>query len=437
MGLLERAHSLQSAARRKEGLLHLGRRLFQRLTGSADFDRPTSPEELQSAPTSPPGGRNAILATEASSAAAIAVESEPEETTLLFEEVSGLPEVAEPRASEAGRPDSELRARTPEQIGQEVLSALTRLRRGFESPARLFDLLAEELGFSRAALLLYDPLRMVYAPWAGRGYDKTTVQRLRIPLGYNSTFDRLADGETLRLSEASELEQLRSFFSFREFSSLKHALLIPLMHVRKLIALLLITEQKPGPWGSDPTFYDSIAERSAELLYEARERHLEALTQDPSYLETFREELLVRPSALRDLILRRAAEAAANQTPLLAIRLTLQEVVGAVLKSVQGFESFRLREDISGIVMAIFSSVGTVARLDGDHLLVLVCTADPPDLETLTRHLESVLRYYYPSLAEHKNLGLQPEMRKWNGAADQADQILDSFDQNHAGDRGL
>jgi len=319
-------------------------------------------------------------------------------------------------------------APTPEQRRQEILSALTRLRRGLEAPARLFSLLSEELGFTRAALLLYDPLRMVFAPWAACGYDPTTLQRLRIPLGYSDAFNTLAAGETLRLSQEGDLAQLRAFFSFREFSALRYALLVPFVHGSKWIAILLVTDQRADPLDNDPGLYRSIAERAAELLYEARERHLEALTKDPAHLDSVRQELLARRSALARLVVRCAVSSAANQLPLLAMRLDFREVFAAVLRSAPALDPFRLREDVYAVVLALVSSVGTAAQLDSEHLLVLIHGMEPSDPELLLRHLEGVLKRYFPTLAEHQELGLHPELRSWSGPPEQAEEILESFD---------
>jgi hypothetical protein len=316
----------------------------------------------------------------------------------------------------------------PDERRQEVLSALTRARRGLEAPARLFQLLGDELGLRKAALLLYDPLRLVFAPWAACGYDQTTLQRLRIPMGYNGTFDRMAGGETLHFSEPSDLAQLRPLFSFREFSTLQHAVFVPFLHTRKWIAIFVSTEQSPAPWGSDPAFYATVAERAAELLYEARERHLEAVSHDGDFLESLRRELLVRPTGLRPLMRRSAEEAVANGKPFVVIRFDLRTALSVIHQAAPSFVPFRLGEDLCGMVLALFRSLGTAVRPDPDHLLLLLDQVQPTDQELLFRHLEGVLRFYFPSLADREDLGLAPQVRVWRGAPGEADQVLDSFD---------
>ena len=64
-----------------------------------------------------------------------------------------------------------------------ILAALRALPDDVELPSRLFTVLKDALGIARGALLLYDPLRMVYAPWASCGLDQTTLHRMRISLG--------------------------------------------------------------------------------------------------------------------------------------------------------------------------------------------------------------------------------------------------------------
>jgi hypothetical protein len=342
----------------------------------------------------------------------------------------GFPQVQVEELQAAGAPEplGAQEAAAPEQRRQEILSALTRLRRGLEAPAGLFSLLKEELGLTHSALLLYDPLRMVFAPWAACGYDPTTLQRLRIPLGYNDSFTRLASGETLRLSQETDLAQLRTLFSFRQFSSLDYAVLVPFVHAGKWVALLLITGQEASGAERDPDLYAGIAERAAELLYEARERHLEALNHDERHLEAVRHELLARPDQLVQLVTRSAEAATEGDRPLLAIRLDLRGVFAAVLHAAPALDPFRLREDLAGVLLAVASSVGTATLLGSEHLLLLIHGIEPEDPELLLRHLEGVLRQYFPTLAELPELGLHPEIRSWNGPPEQAEQILESFD---------
>ncbi|MBN1836777.1 MAG: hypothetical protein JW820_13060, partial [Spirochaetales bacterium] len=305
-------------------------------------------------------------------------------------------------------------------------SAVTRLRRGLEAPARLFTLLAEELGLTQAALLLYDPLRLVYAPWAACGFDPTTLQRLRIPLACSPSLNPLAAGETLFFSEEADLAQLRAFFSFREFSALRQVLLVPFVHAGKWIGILLVTRRSDRAPG-DPQFYGDISERGAELLYEARERHLETLAQDERHLDAVRQELLARPGALPELVTRAAQTALEAQRAVLAVRLDMRGVAAALLRATPALDPFRLQEDVGAVVLALASSVGTAVRLGADHLLVLIHGMGTPDPELFLRHLESVLRHYFPTLGELEGLGLNPEVRSWNGPPEHAGQILDSF----------
>ena len=110
------------------------------------------------------------------------------------------------------------------------------------------------------------------------------------------------------------------------------------------------------------------------------------------------------------------------------LRLDFREVFAAVLRSAPALDPFRLREDVYGIVLAVVSSVGTAAQLGSEHLLVLIHGMEPPDPQLLLRHLEGVLKRYFPTLAERQELGLHPELRSWSGPPEQAEEILESFD---------
>ena len=77
------------------------------------------------------------------------------------------------------------------------------LRGGVELRRAFSRCLTTLLGSAKGALLLYDPVRLVYAPWAVRGYDQTTLHRMRIPLGANNAWNAMANGLPLFLSAPS------------------------------------------------------------------------------------------------------------------------------------------------------------------------------------------------------------------------------------------
>ena len=126
-----------------------------------------------------------------------------------------------------------------------MVAAIQALPDGVELPSQLFSALTEQLSVEKGALLLFDPIRLVYAPWASLGYDQTTLHRMRIPLGANESFKALANGSPILVEDASTLGAYEQYFSAREFSSLSRILLTPFITAEKLVGVLLFTALEP------------------------------------------------------------------------------------------------------------------------------------------------------------------------------------------------
>ncbi len=188
------------------------------------------------------------------------------------------PAASAPGASASVRPTpsetSGRRTATPDELALEVEGAFRNLPTDVELPSRMFSVLKEALGIRRGALLLYDPIRLVYAPWASCGHDPTTLHRLRIPLGANETFNALSDGKPVLIEGQAALAPFQSFFSTREFGLLSRLVLSPLVAEERPAGVLLLAEVE-APVAGDSDLLEllsQICRMAAPLVQQARGR---------------------------------------------------------------------------------------------------------------------------------------------------------------------
>ena len=186
-----------------------------------------------------------------------------------------------PRPSEAVQKVRE--QQDPAEAAREIVAAIQALPDGLELPSQLFSALAEQLSIEKGALLLFDPVRLVYAPWASLGYDQTTLHRMRIPLGANESFNALANGSPVLVEDASTRGAYEQYFSAREFSSLSRILLTPFITAEKLVGVLLLTALKP-PFAGDAELLQclkAIADAGSPRVQKAREKKLRRADSQP------------------------------------------------------------------------------------------------------------------------------------------------------------
>ncbi len=297
-------------------------------------------------------------------------------------------------------PEGELATSASDRL-EALLTRLGELENGIEAPGRFFALVKEQLKLKRAALLLYDPVRMVFAPWAAHGFDETTNHHLRIPLGANEIMNRLAAGKVFLLSDPDVLRRFQQFFSLREFSTLEHLLLVPFIHENKFMGILLIAELEGELNQSDLSGFEILAVRTAGLFYQAREKHLEAAKRGiPEKPESLRE-------SVRDAL---QSCMAAGAGPLM-IGINTANIIEAVKVRNPYIDLFRLREDLARVILSLFQSLGPVFQIDRQRILILVTRTPERDADLLLYHLKKTLTRLLLELSDQEQIDLEERVR--------------------------
>lgn len=298
--------------------------------------------------------------------------------------VEAEPEASPPPAPSPG-PDSVpgASARTVETFSEEILTAISTLRPGMELPSRLFTALTTLLGARKAAFLLYDPVRLVYAPWAVRGYDATTLRRMRIPLGANEAWNAMANGRPLIL-RAPEISQFQPFFSSREFAGTEKLMLVPFIAEEKLVAVFLVTEMD-SPLTSDQELMECMArasEAGAPRVQEARAARIAAAVSSGS-----------RPEAVspQDDTSRFLESVGSSQGGALLVSLSMEDFSRGVLLSHHDLEPFRLHEDLVFFLGSFLADVGKALPVRQGRFVLALPGFDRATLDVFSHQLSLFL----------------------------------------------
>ncbi len=292
------------------------------------------------------------------------------------------PPVSVPAPRETGR--------RLEDVLEEVLTAIAALRGGVELPSRLFTALTTLLGLRKGALLLYDPVRLVYAPWAVLGYDQTTLHRMRIPLGANDAWNALANGSPIALAGAPAIAPFQLYFSAREFAGVLKLILVPFIAEEKLIAVLLVTEID-SPLVKEDDLIACLArasEAGAPRVHEARAAQVAAVGAMGARPE---------PLTLKDEPSRFIASIGASRKSVLLLSLSLEEYSKSVLKAHEHLDPFRLHEDLSYFLGSFLSDVGKVLSVRQGRFIFALPNFEASGLDLFTHQLSLFLHALFGS----------------------------------------
>jgi hypothetical protein len=351
--------------------------LFRKAVGSAppDATAAPSPAPLPFAPQPAAGSRSGgLLRRGARLRESPAPAAEPGLPRLEGPDTAFAP-AAEPVAGDA--PVHEFRAAA--RAAAEVVDAIGRLPDGVELPSRLFSIVSAGLAVRKGALLLYDALRLVYAPWASTGYDQTTLSRLRIPLGATTSFNALANGDPLILTDPASLAPYQEYFSSREFSFVTRLIMTPFIAGESLVAVLLLSDLG----SSDDTDEDlreamrAVAAAGSPRVNAARARKLTAsgpsAPQAPLSLEAQASRFLGTPTGAA--------------TPALLLALTVEDYSRRVLAEHQHLDPFRLHEDLHYFLGTYVSDMGTALAVRPGRFILALRSLDTGDIDLFVHQL--------------------------------------------------
>lgn len=300
----------------------------------------------------------------------------------------------------------------------QLLSRITSLSGGIESIAELFSLVRDFFKLSKSAILLYDHLRMVFSPWASSGLDQTTLHRLRIPLGFNKNFNRVANGEVLIFNESGQIKEFNPFFSARENSAINQLIFVPFIADSKLIAVLLIIKMKGIIDLETPGILKEVSLAAAPHIYQAREKKLGNLSGDGKTV-TF-ESLQNRVDELID-------KCGKRNRSLVLIKISIEHITNTVKKYNEFIDPFRLKEDFLRITGSLLTDIGEVFRLDSNYLILLISEMQIMDPALLLHQLTISLGTFFEILKAEHSMGFDEKIIVYPEDGDSSEKLLSNL----------
>ena len=279
--------------------------------------------------------------------------------------------------------DSSAESPPENRLARDLVEESKALSDGVELPSRIFTTLRKRLSLSKSALLLYDPVRLEYAPWASHGFDQTTLHRMRIPLGANETFNALANGEPLEVSNPEQRAAFQRFFSSREFAVLNGIILCPYISEDTLVGVLLITEAHP-PFASTAAFLSCLKDVAADVA--------SLLQMSRGFLTKLSQARAARPPATPEEQVGRLLESGrAHGKKMLFLSLSLGAYIRQIASGYQDLDLFRLREDVRSLLDAFLADLGVAIMLPAGALLVCLQSAGRDDISLFLHQLRYFL----------------------------------------------
>ena len=304
-------------------------------------------------------------------------------------------DILEPESTTQPEPVTEAPPPEPSlSLIDEILASIARLPEGVELPSQLFSLLADRFQILKGALLLFDALRLVYAPWASKGYDQTTLHRMRIPLGANESFNALANGKPIALADATGFTPYQQYFSAREFSALGRMILTPFIAEDKLVAVLLLSQYDAAS-ASDEEFTESLSRISAAAatrINAARNEKIAGVS--PAAVAP-------REGTLEEQLSKFSTGLGSSSALFMA--LSMEDYARSLARANEHLDPFRLHEDIFYFLASFVADIGKAFSFKQNVFLIGLQDLEPRETDLFLHQLASYLRGLFGGNGDSEN----------------------------------
>jgi len=263
-----------------------------------------------------------------------------------------------------------------------MMNSLQLISAGIEFPSILFSHIVKEFHITKGALLLPQE-NLSFVPWAETGFDRTTSRRIRIP---EILLDGIKENESYNFIELknSEIDILKDYFSFREYSVTESVTIIPLIADDQIIAILLICSGDILNLSSEAklTIFNNLSDSAAPLLFSKRE----------SVFSKF--ELITDNEVNIDKAVGKFINNQKNSSFLL-LSISLEEFIRFMRNKDSNAIAFRLKQDILRLVKTLIAENGEVINGTKDSLIILLKASRIAEAEMFVHQIGLSLSYFY------------------------------------------
>lgn len=254
--------------------------------------------------------------------------------------------------------------------------------KALDFPSVLFSRIIEALKIEKGALLLADENGR-YVPWAVQGFDQTTSRRIRIPETLLTTLNNRDRYTFVELKDA-EIDLLKDFFSFREYSVTKSVLIAPIKSEELIIGLLFISEGAflLRDYNLKKEILNQLSE-SAGLLLESRRQNIVSKLEN---LPDGRDDI-------KDILYRNITKD--RDKPFLLLTVSVDELISLIHSRDKGAIDFRIMQDIHRLVKTLIGDRGEVAAKDSKSFFVCLDSSRNEEAELFIHQIGLSLGYFF------------------------------------------
>lgn len=263
-----------------------------------------------------------------------------------------------------------------------VMGDLESNESGLDFPSILFSRLAGELRIQKGALLLPDEEER-FVPWSVTGFDETTSRRIRIPeeiiapLKENSTYTSLE-------LKGSEVDLMKDFFSFREYSVTERVIISPIKSRGFLVALIFISAGEIFNLENEKRrdILRQISDKAGSLLKIHRDKTInrfEGITLSADETLTKIARFMERCGGKHFII----------------IRTDVRHYIDLIARKEAGSIRFRIAQDILRLVKTLIGDKGEVQNRETGLFLILIREGRGEEAELLVHQIGLSLGYFF------------------------------------------
>lgn len=262
---------------------------------------------------------------------------------------------------------------------EKMMCSLQLASAGIEFPSLLFSHIIKELKITKGALLLPQE-KSAFVPWAEIGFDRTTSRRIRIPESIINTIKNSNSYKIITLKD-SQIDLLKEFFSFREYSVTEQVIIIPFMARKEIIAFLLISEGEILQQQTEyiQKIFEQVSFSAGPLLYSKRENifnKLKSISGNENDID----------NSVNGFI------QSNKSSEFFLLSVSIGEMIELISNKDTNAISFRIKQDIFRLIKTLLAENGEVIFGNNNSIIILTKAAEA---EMIIHQIGLSLNHFY------------------------------------------
>ncbi len=262
---------------------------------------------------------------------------------------------------------------------------VSELNDGLELPTLLFDIIRDALKIETGALLLWDSVGEVFAPWSSINFDKTTSHRLRIS---KELLENIQSGFTGPvIIKKPDLDNFKPYFSMRIFDMTDKAALLPIYKEKNLLGIIIILDSDILPENIILNTFNSFTSTISDLLFSSRFLNL----------NHFKSGRIIAVEDIQHEIDSRIEQTLTRNDRLTLIIINLENILEFLKEKNKELDLFRVKNDILAILNSMVEGIGEVLNIDTTRALLFLSSKtsikDKVLLNQISLSLQSFFQY--------------------------------------------